>query len=201
MRATISRRPLVLGALSIACGLAALLVGSAAVAAAARAARSSFVTVPVAARPLAEGTVISDGDLSFVRVPPEAAPPGVAAAPVGRTLTLPLLTGDPVTEGKLAPYGRGYSALLHAGEVAASIVPSSPIEVAVGERVRITATFDPLRYHDRDLVRVVAASALVLARDEKSPRLVVGLKERERDQLALAETTARLDVSVLPPGS
>lgn len=201
MRRTISHRPVILGAVAAACGLLAASLTGNGLRAAARSARASFVDVTVAARAVPEGSALSPADVHVVRVPPEAAPPARVADPAGRTVTIPLLPGDPVVEGKLAPSGRGVSALLAPGQVAAPVVPAAPVAVAVGERVRITATFDPQRYAGRDLVRVVSASALVLARDEKDGKLVVALTLAERDQLALASATARLDVAVLAPGA
>ena len=200
-RSTISRRPVVIGAVSVLCGLAALVVAGAAVRSAATSARASLVPVTVAVRALPEGTVLADGDVRVVRVPPDARPAGVVASPQGRTLTMPILSGDPILDGKLSPSGRGISALLGPGQVAAPVVPSAPVSIAPGERVRITATFDPQRYAGRDLVRVVAAAAVVLSADPKDGRLVVGLSPSERDNLALAQATARLDVAVLAPGA
>lgn len=201
MRATISRRPVVLAAVSLASGLAALALGSAAARSAARAARSDYVAIPVAARAISEGSELTSEDVRTVAVPPAALPPEPARAPVGRTLTIPVLPGDPILEGKLAPSGRGISALLEPGQVAATVIPAAPVAVNVGERVRITATFDPQRYSGPNLVRVVAPAALVLSRGDPDGRLVVAVSPVERDHLALAQATARLDVAVLAPGS
>jgi hypothetical protein len=113
--------------------------------------------------------------------------------------TVPLLVGDLILEGKLAPAGRGASALLRPGEVAAPVRLTNPLPIAIGERVRVTATFDPERYAGHDLVRVVAPAALVVAKDDKG--LLVSVSPAERDQLALAEVAAHLDVALLPPGT
>ena len=188
MRATISRRPLLLTGVSILSGLAALVVAGAAVSAAARSARSHLVDVLVAARPVAEGAVLEAGDVRVVAVPAEAAPAGRVAAvdAPGRTVTVPLLAGDPVLAGKLAPSGRGVSALVPPGSVAASVVPATPIDVAVGERVRITATFAP--------------AALVVDHVAKTGRVVVAVSPAEHERLTLAAATARVDLAVLAVG-
>ena len=80
------------------------------------------------------------------------------------------------------------------------MAPAIPLRVAVGERVRVTATFDPERFEGSDLVKVVAADAAVLAVEGEGSRLILGLEARERDQLALAQGVARIDVALLPPG-
>ena|SRR5438552_2389604 len=200
IRRTISRRPAVLGAVSVAAALVALGLSSAAVSGAAAKARAGFVSVKVAARPLPEGSVVEPSDVRVVSVPPEAAPDGPASDPVGRTVTLPVLPGDAWVEARLAPSGRGVSALLSPGQVAAAVAPAIPLRVAVGERVRVTATFDPERFEGSDLVKVVAADAAVLAVEGEGSRLILGLEARERDQLALAQGVARIDVALLPPG-
>ena len=200
MRATLSRRPQVAAAVAVVSGLLALIVGTAATRRAVTAATSSFVAVPVAARALHEGTVVAPDDIRVVRVPPNAVPPALAPDAVGRTLTMPVLAGDPFLQGKLAPSGRGLAALLAPGQVAATVVPGTPVEVAAGERVRVTATFDPDRFAGDDLVRVLAPSALVLQRAEKDGALLLAVTVDERDRISLAEETARVDVAVLPPG-
>ena len=179
----------------------ALAIGAAATSAAARSARSGFVTIHVAARHIVEGTEIGVDDVRTVEIPPEAVPAGLATRIMGRTATVPLLPGDPFLEAKLSPSGRGMSALLPAGLEAASVLPATPLDVAVGERVRITATFDPARYAGNGLVQVVAPNVLVLRSDEKDGRLVVALSPSQRDDLALAQATARIDVALVGPGA
>jgi Flp pilus assembly protein CpaB len=193
------RRWVALTAAVVAAGLA-VVVGSSAVARAQADARAGFVTVTVARHLMAEGAVIGRDDLREVRVPPEAAPPGAEAEAVGRTVTITLLPGDIVTAGKLAPSGRGVSALLRQGEVAAALVPAAPVLAEPGEKVRITATFDPERYAGNDLVRVVAATARVISRDDKDGHLTVALTARQRDELSLASGQARIDAAVVAPG-
>src|SRR5687768_16006263 len=83
MRATISRRPQVALAIAVVAGLMALMAGTATVRKAEKAARSSFIEVPVAARPLAEGTVMVADDVRIVRIPPDAMPGGLAAEIAG----------------------------------------------------------------------------------------------------------------------
>ena len=59
------------------------------------------VGVPVAARDLPAGVVLSTGDLTEVEFAPGSVPDGVAADAAGRTLAAPLRRGEPVTDVRL----------------------------------------------------------------------------------------------------
>lgn len=110
-------------------------------------------SVPVAARDVSMGTVLSDDDVAWRRLPVGVLPVGpLAEVPVGRTALVPLVPGEPLLASKLAPDGvHGVAALVPAGARA--------VAVPVGDAM------PPLQRGDRvDVLApsVVAADAVVL---------------------------------------
>lgn len=65
---------------------------------AARPAPPQTVTMAVAARDLAAGTVLTSADLASVEVPPGGVPDQALEHPLGATLAAPLRRGEPVTD-------------------------------------------------------------------------------------------------------
>ncbi|MGH3872072.1 MAG: SAF domain-containing protein [Pseudonocardiaceae bacterium] len=85
-------------------GIAAVLVGVAAVLALAPG-RESSVAVVVAARDLAPGTVLQESEVTMSGLPGQVVPDGAArtsATVLGRTLAAPVRRGEPLTDVRLA---------------------------------------------------------------------------------------------------
>jgi Flp pilus assembly protein CpaB len=125
------RRPL-----AAVCAAVAVLAGLQA----ARPAPAPTVPVPVAARDLLSGTVLSPDDLVTRRFPADLAPPASSDDGVGRTLAAPVRAGEPVTDVRL---------------VAPSLVSGYPGRVALPVRVADADSVALLRVGDR--VSLVAA--------------------------------------------
>ncbi|MFN8195762.1 MAG: SAF domain-containing protein [Nocardioidaceae bacterium] len=105
------------------------------------------VTVTVAARDLAAGTVLTASDLTVVAMTPGSVPDGLAGAPGGRTLAAPLRRGEPVTDLRLVGPGlaSGYPGLVvlpvrFPDQAAASLLrPGDDIDVLAADgRARST---------------------------------------------------------------
>lgn len=134
--------------------VAAGLVVAAGVVAIAAARAPADAPIVVAAADLRPGTVISAGDLSVRRTPPEHRPVGAFSdvdAVVGQRLTGPLRTGEVLTESRLLTTRLPR---LLTGSSSARLVPVRPADGAVTQLVR-----------QGDLVDVVDAESAVLARD------------------------------------
>lgn len=135
------------------------------------------VSVPVAARSVAVGTVLENADVAWRRLPSGVLPEGpLAEEPVGRTSLVPLVPGEPLLASKLAPDGvGGIGALLPAGAR------------AVG--VPVTDGMPPLRRGDRvDVLApaVVAADGVVLDVTEAVVTVAVVAADAPRVAEALA---------------
>ena len=103
------------------------------------------VRVPVAARSVPMGTTLADDDVLWRSLPSAMLPrEAVEAAPVGRTVYVPLVEGEPLLVSKFAPVGvSGVSALLPAGARALSVpaVAGNP-SMQRGDRVDVLATVE-----------------------------------------------------------
>ena len=183
--------------------LAALLAGTALVLALrpAPAPTRAPATVPVvvAAADLAPGAVLTDGDLTVTRYPPDLRPAGTVedpAAVVGQPLTGGVRSGEPLTDAGLA--GAGLTAQLTTGQVAAPVRPADLAVSALvqpGDRVDVLATPPGAARAE-----VVAAGAPVLATPgpEDDGLLLLAVDGDTAARLAAAATTATLTLS-LPP--
>ena len=112
-----------------------------------------LVAVPVAARAVDMGTVLTDDDVRWRRLPAGVLPEGPRADdPVGRATLVPLVPGEPLLVSKLAPDGVvGVAALVPAGARAVGVpVADGMPPVRRGDRVDVLAP------------SVVAADAVVL---------------------------------------
>ena len=166
------------------------------------------VGVVVAARDLPAGAVLTAADLRLARLPPEAVPDGVAAAPdelAGRPLAGALRAGEPVTDVRLV--GPGLTTALPPGRVAA---PVRLADLAVaglvhpGDRVDVLATAPGATDAE-----VVAPGALVLApvaaggepdaSDPGAGLLLLELDPATAGRLAAAAVSDTLTVTLAPP--
>jgi Flp pilus assembly protein CpaB len=164
---------------------------------------AEVVAVPVSARDLAAGTVLTAGDLDVAGYPADAVPAGVAADPgqlLRRVLAGGVRAGEPITDVRLV--GAGLTALLPEGQVAAP-VRLADLAVAglvrTGDRVDVLATAP-----DAAAAVVVAGGALVLAAsgaDDKAGAglLLIAVESDTAARLAAAATTATLTVNLPPP--
>lgn len=114
----------------------------------------------VAARGLAAGAVVEEGDVVTQSLPPTAVPPDAARSPVGRTLASPVGAGEVVTEARLV----GPSLLEgRTGAVALPVrVPDADVValLRVGDRIDLFVA-DPAAAEPTG--RRVLEAALVLA--------------------------------------
>ena len=104
-----------------------------------------LVRVPVAARSLPLGTTLAPGDVTWRSLPSGLLPSeDMEPAPVGRTVFVPVVAGEPLLVSKFAPLGvSGVAALLPAGARALSVpaVAGNP-SMQRGDRVDVLATVE-----------------------------------------------------------
>lgn len=79
------------------------------------------VEVAVAARALPAGTVLADGDLTTVDLPPDAVPDDLLQTPTGRVLAGPVARGEPVTGVRVVGSDLAREGLLGSGLVAVPV--------------------------------------------------------------------------------
>lgn len=129
-------------------------------------ARWDLVTAPVAAVPLAAGTVVGPDDVIVVELPAVAVPRavGLALDAEGRTVHDEVAAGELLLESRLAPAGvTGPAAGLDRGDVGVSLPRTTTTPpVAEGDRVDVVVGHDPFGAGIVD-VRVVVRAATVLA--------------------------------------
>jgi Flp pilus assembly protein CpaB len=104
-----------------------------------------LVRVPVAARSVPMGTTLASDDVTWRSLPSRVLPSEeMEAAPVGRTVFMPVVAGEPLLASKFAPPGvSGVAALLPAGARALS-VPAAAGNPSMqrGDRVDVLATVE-----------------------------------------------------------
>lgn len=103
------------------------------------------VEVPVAARALPAGKVLSDEDLTTVPLHPEAVPDDLLEAPAGRVLAGPVARGEPVTSLRVVGDALAREGLLGSDRVAVPVrMPDAgAVELLrLGDLVDLVAT-DP----------------------------------------------------------
>lgn len=149
----------------------------------------------VAARPVAAGAVLSGGDVDVRLVPASFRPPGAfssAGDVKGRTPVVPLLAGEPVLPGHLAPDGlSGVAALLPAGTRAVAVptgTSSPPLER--GDVVDVLATLDG------GPTLAVAVDAPVV--DVGQDAATVAVTPEEAKAVAFAVATGAVTVTLTP---
>ena len=156
--------------------------------------------VVVAARPVERGAEIEASDVALRQLPAAFLPPGAMAsvAPVvGRTAVVPLLVGQVVMGGQLAPEGlSGVAALLPPGTRAVA-VPAAGASGLVrrGDVVDVLATFDPAAGAGGDATLTVAADALVVDAGEDAATVAVTPEEAKAVAFAVSHGTITLAVT------
>jgi Flp pilus assembly protein CpaB len=193
------RSPLPFWLLSLAlAGLTGLTVARLVDEAATRAAElGGLVDVPVAARPVAAGRTLRDGDVAVRRLPAALLPRGrLARAPAGRVAVVPLAAGEVLLAAKLAPDGlTGVAALVPPGHRALAI-PVDPGGLALnpGHRVDVLATFDAATPEapDPEPTFPVATDALVVDAGDEAVTVAVTPTQAARVAFALARGTVTL---------
>jgi Flp pilus assembly protein CpaB len=150
--------------------------------------------VPVAARGVDAGQVLTAADWVMRPLPAAVLPEGhPAASPAGHTALVPLAPGEVLLESKLAPWGvEGVAALVPPGRRALA-VPSAKGGLALhrGNHVDVLATFDTTE-GTTEPTFAVASSALVLDVTEESVTVAVSPEEATRVALATARGTVTL---------
>ena len=162
------------------------------------------VEVVIATRELATGDTVTADDVTTVAWP-EALVAGrvVADEPLGRLVTAPILAGEALVAGRLAPHGvsevaaripdghRAVAVPVGAGGFGYDAPP-----LAVGDRVDLLATFDVLD-GDAPPTAPVAESALVVAVDDAAVTVAVP----RADAAPVAFATARGTVTLALVGA
>ncbi|MDQ3570377.1 MAG: hypothetical protein M3396_07090 [Actinomycetota bacterium] len=153
--------------------------------------------VPVAARAVDAGQVVSPVDVVMRRLPAAALPEGpVAASPAHHAALVPLLPGEVLLEAKLAPWGvQGVAALVPPGRRALAVPATrGGLSLRRGNHVDVLATFDTTE-GDTEPTFAVATSALVVDVSEESVTVAVSPDEASRVALATARGTVTLAVT------
>jgi pilus assembly protein CpaB len=158
--------------------------------------------VVVAARPVERGAELSPADLAVRQLPagfvPEGAFGSVGEA-AGRTAVTPLVTGQPVLAGHLAPAGLSpVAALLPPGTrgVAVPLGGASTL-VRRGDLVDVLATFEPsLAGTGGEPTVAVAAESLVV--DVGPDTATVAVTPEEARALAFAVSHGTVSLAVTP---
>ncbi|HUR18937.1 MAG TPA: Flp pilus assembly protein CpaB [Acidimicrobiales bacterium] len=192
-------------ATSVMAGATGLFVSHQVADASARAARlGGLRPVPVAARPLAAGRVLTADDVTFRRLPAAALPDApLARSPAGHPTLVPLAAGEVLLASKLAPDGvRGVAALLPAGMRALAVpVDTAAMALERGHHVDVLATFDVEAGEAGENGETtdagaptfaVATDAIVLDATEESVTIAVSPEEAARVAFAIARGTVTL---------
>lgn len=139
--------------------------------------------VPLARHDLRPGEQIQPDDLDWRELPSLALPNGIVPDPSGRTVTQPILAGEPVVPARVAPDGlQGPHALVPPGARAIAVPVDPPLAtLRVGDRVDLVA-----------LGRWVAREAVVVHIGDEA--IVVAVGEQEVPAVARGV----LDGSVIP---
>lgn len=170
------------------------------------------VTVQVASRALARGTLIAPDMLRAREIPATFAPPEAVAAPdqlVGRSLAADVAAGDTLTRTRLAGASAGPVAALVPPDLRAILITSDlPAgAVAPGDRVDVLAAFGGGHGHvetaaeDVEVARVMAPLDDTVAGTPATsgPSLVLLVDPGVAQDLAYAVAFARLVVTIDPP--
>jgi hypothetical protein len=155
-----------------------------------------LVPVVVAAAEVGPGSEVAAGELSVQMVPSTFVPPGAFAAPLeveGRTTATPLLAGQVVLAGHLAPGGlSGVAALLPEGTRAVTVpaggATSPPLER--GDMVDLLATLD------RQPALAIVLDAPVV--DVADGAVTVAVRPEEARSVAYALANGSVTVTLTP---
>ena len=188
--------PLALGLALLTGVVVARLVGEAS----SRAARlGGLRSVPVAARAVEAGQVLSAADVAVRRLPAALLPAApVASSPEGHAALVPLAAGEVVLEAKLAPWGtRGVAALVPPGRRALAVpMERGRLPVRTGDRVDVLATFETAEPAGdgggQEPTFPVATAALVVDVGDEAVTVAVSQHEAPRVAFAVARGTVVL---------
>ncbi len=202
---SLRRRPLVAWGLTLAlAGLTAAVVGGLTARAGAtldRYGTTRSVVVAVAALPA--GHELGPTDLTRRDVPIGLLPEGALdEVPVGRRLRSPVVPGEVLVPGRLAPEGLGpLAARLLPGTLGLAVPVDGPgLRLEPGDVVDVLATFDPAAVGEGDPTITVAAGATVIDTVEGAVTLAVAAPDAPRVAFALAAGVVTLALSAGVPG-
>jgi pilus assembly protein CpaB len=203
----------VLVALALLLGAAATLVLRAHLARLEAAARSAGpgVSVVVAARPLARGSVLDPSAVREGIVPRRFLPPGALMSvdrALGRILSADVASGEVLTSARLAPPGGPVASLVPPGLRAVPITAAVPRGVvAPGDRVDVLATFAPGTASGGPHAETVASEAEVLVVVDRASyeepvdaaTVVLLVTPETAERLAYARSLGELSLTIAPP--
>ena len=224
MRGRLIRSPRASAALSVACGLVAMIAvrAYASTVAGSRGAGAAGVPVVVATRPVARGAVVSPADLRLRSVPSAYAQPGsfsTISQAAGRVALADVASGETLTQTRLARVRAGPVASLLPEGLRAFAVPTALPQgtVRAGDRVDILATYSGAQPHTETVVEGVEVLLVLgpggMAGSEKqggisldaaaaggpqAQTLVVLVAPEQERQLAYARAFADLEVAMAP---
>jgi pilus assembly protein CpaB len=156
--------------------------------------------VVVAARSVERGVELAEADVAVRRLPATLLPEGAFASTggvLGRTTVAPLVAGQLVLLGHLAPDGlSGVAALLPAGTRAVAVpAEGGPALVRRGDLVDVLATFDPSVTGGGEPTVAVALGSLVVDVGTDVVTVAVIPEEARRIAFAIAHGTITLAVT------
>ena len=177
----------------------------------------SQVTVIVAAREISPGSHLTPDLLRLVPWPRELVPAGALSEPEkvqGRVTRLPLMPGEVILEGKLAPIGAqgGMAGVLAEGKRAFTIRVDEASGVAgfatPGNRVDVLLTLDRQEFKADPITKIILQNVLILgvgqemvgAKPGEKPKLVptvtLEVTPAEGEKLALAAKEGHLSLAL-----
>ena len=206
-----SLRSKMLAILAVVAGAAsfAIVRGYAAEVDALRPRAGDVVTVVVADRDLARGSVIGGDAVRLERVPSAFAPPGAFRSveqTVGRTLVSDLAGGEAVTRTRVGGVGGPVASQVASGLRAFVVASGLPAGVLrAGDRVDVIATFGgPRPYTDTvgsglEILSIVEDDAGTFeAGGSSGPSLVLLVSPETAEQLAQATAFGQITVAIAP---
>ena len=174
--------------------------------ASARAARlGGLRPVPVAARPVAVGHVLSPSDVAVRHLPRALLPAGpVATSPAGHAALVPLAAGEVLLRSKLAPWGAsGVATLVPPGRRALAVpLERGRLPLRRGDRVDVLATFEAAGAAGAagdggEPTFPVAVGAVVV--DVAEEAVTVAVTPREAPRLAFAMARGSVTLALNAP--
>lgn len=190
-------------ALALAAATASVVAGSIAAAEARARQWGARTEVPVAARDVEAGAVLTARDVVRRRLPVALLPrSGIATEPVGHAVVVPIVAGEVLLEAKVAPWGvRGIAAAMPPGSRALA-VPRGDAAPPLhnGDHVDVLATFASSdTAAGRDPTFPVAVNALVL--DVTDNAITVAVTEHEAPRVAFALAQGTITLALTSSGS
>ena len=150
--------------------------------------------VPVAARDVEAGHVLSPADVVMRRLPAASLPTApVARSPAGHSVVVPVVAGEALLQAKLAPWGvKGAAALVPPGRRALAVPsPKGGLPVQPRQEVDVLATFDTTEGKTEPTFPV-AVGALVVDVGEEAVTVAVTPEEAPKVAFATARATVTL---------